>query len=458
MSILEQLVAREVFDSRGHPTLEIEVRTESGAFGLSGATTGGSVGQHEARELRDHEPHRHGGRGVRKAIALIAAEVVPRLLGLDLDDQQHVDATLIALDATADRSRLGANSLLAVSVAVARAAANHRGESLHIHLGRLWKRHLADHESAEPSLPLPMAHMISGATRVGRTLDFQDVLMIPVGARDFSEAMTMVVAVHHALGAILHKHGHPSHLVCDHGAYGPQLRSSAHAVDLLLEAVLDAGMELSRDVAVAIDVAATHVLDAGSNTYQMTIGGDAHDAAAMIAMLEHWTRQYPIVSIEDGLGDDDWTGWTALTARLGGSVQLVGDDLFATRVDRINLGHEHRAANAVVIKPGQVGTLTETLAALALARRHGKGAVIAARAGETEDTTIADLAVATGAGQIKIGGVARSERLTKYNRLLRIEEELGANPRFAGRAVLTPCPCWANGPRVPPAPEPPPLA
>ena len=364
------------------------------------------MGRHEARELRDGEANRHKGLGVRKAVALVTTEITPSLRGHDLDDQEGLDTALIALDGTTDRSRLGANTLLAVSIATARAAAKSARVPLYVHLHQIWQRHLGGDESALPSLPLPMAHMISGTARVGRTLDFQDVMMIPVGARDLSEAMAMMIAVFHALGEILHKHGHPSHLVCTHGGYGPQLRSSAHAVDHLLEAVIHAGMEIARDVAVAIDVAATHVLDVSSGFYSLPLGGEAHDPSAMIAMLEHWTRQYPIVSIEDGLGDDDWAGWSALTTRLGPTTQLAGDDLFASRADRIGLGQEHGAANAVVIKPGQVGTLTETFQALALARSHGKRTIIAARAGETEDTTIADLAVATGAGQVKIGGIA----------------------------------------------------
>ncbi len=446
MSILDELIAREVYDSQGLPTLEIEVVTEAKARGRSGAASGGSIGQHEARELLDNDPKRFGGRGVRKAVARVASEVAPRLRGFDLDDQQGVDDALIALDGTLDKSRLGANTTLAVSMASAQAAAIGNGEPLYLHLNRLWKQHLGDDaESAEPMLPLPMAHMISGTTRVGRTLDFQDVLMIPIGARDFSEALGMVIAVYHALGAILQKHGHASHLVCSHGGFGPRLRSNAQAVDHLLEAVIAAGLDIGRDVAVAIDVAATHVLDASANTYKLTFGQDSHDAPAMIAMLEHWTRQYPILSIEDGLGDDDWEGWTELTTRLGATVQIVGDDLFATRVDRLELGEQHQAANAVVIKPGQVGTLTETFRAMAQARRMGHRAIIAARSGETEDTTIADLAVATAAGQIKIGGISRSERMVKYNRLLRIEEELGPNPRFAGRSVLTPCSRRSNG-------------
>jgi len=442
---LNQIVAREVYDSQGYPTLEVEVRTEAGARGRSGAASGGSVGHHEARELRDDEPKRFGGRGVRRAVALASSEVAPALRGVDLDDQQGVDDLLIALDGTLDKSRLGANTTLAVSLASAQAAANDRGEPLHIHLNRLWKRHLDAGEPAGPMLPLPMALMISGASRVGRMLDFQDILMIPVGARDFSEALAMIAAVYQELGAILHEHGHPSHLVCSRGGFGPRLHSNAQAVDHLLEAVIAAGMEIARDVAVAIDVAATHVFDASAKTYKLTVGQESHDTPAMIAMLEHWTRQYPIVSIEDGLGDNDWEGWTALTARLGSTVQIVGDDLFATRIDRLDLGGQHQAANAVVIKPGQVGTLSETFQAMALARRLGHRSIIAARAGETEDTTIADLAVATAAGQIKIGGVSRSERMVKYNRLLRIEEELGPNPRFAGRSVLIPYSCRNNG-------------
>ena len=441
MATLDRLRAREIYDSGGRPTLEVEAVTEAGFRGRFTVSSGGSVGQHEACELRDCEPERHGGRGVRKAVALVAAEVAPALRGFDLDDQRGLDAALIALDGTADRSRLGANTLLAVSIAAARAAAKEGHAPPYVHLHQLWQGHLGGDASARPTLPLPMAHMISGVTRVRRTLDFQDILMIPVGARDLSEAVAMVVAVYHTLGSILHHRGHPSHLVCAHGGYGPHLHSNAQAVDHLLEAVIGAGMEVGRDVAVAIDVAATHVLDVASGTYSLTFGGDPHDPAAMIAMLEHWTRQYPIISIEDGLGDDDWAGWTALTARLGSTTQIAGDDLFASRADRIGLGQTHQAATAVVIKPGQVGTLTETFEALAVARRHGKQAIIAARAGETEDTTIADLAVATSAGQIKIGGVSRSERMVKYNRLLRIEEELGINPRFAGRAALAPCVC-----------------
>ncbi len=445
MATLEKLVAREVFDSRGHPTVEVEAHADGGARGLAIAPSGGSIGRHEARELRDGEHRRHGGRGVRRAVALIALEVAPALASLDLDDQGAIDAALVALDETPDRSRLGVHAMLATSMAAARAAASARGEEPYVHLNRLWRRHLPPGDPAAPSLPLPMAHMISGRAHVGRTLDFQDVLMIPVGARDFSEALGLIAAVYRALGEVLHKHGHPAHLTCHHGGYGPKLRSNAQAVDHLLEAILVAGLEIGKDVAVGLDVAAAHLHDPTTGTYTLTLGREEHDAAGMIAMLEHWTRQYPIVSIEDGLGQDDWDGWAALTVRLGATVQLAGDDLFATRADRIGPGLDRHAANAVVIKPGQVATLTETFEALALARRLGCRAIIAARTGETEDTTIADLAVATAAGQIKCGGPARTERLAKYNRLLRIESDLGPTAPYAGRAAMMASANGTNG-------------
>lgn len=444
MPILENLVAREVLDSRGHPTIEVEAWTESGARGRAIVATGGSVGAHEASPLRDSDRRRHGGRGVLRAVALLASEVAPALRGMDAADQSAIDARLIALDGTPDRSRLGANAILGASLAAAQAAAASRGEELHVHLNRLWRDRLGPGEDAAPSLPLPMAQVICGRAHVGRTLDFQDVLVIPVGARDFGEALTMIVEVHRAVGEVLHKHGHASHLVGCHGGYGLRFWSNAQAVDYVLEAILTAGMEIGRDVAVALDVAATHCQAPGSAAYELTVGRESHDASGMIAMLEHWTRQYPIASIEDGLGEDDWDGWVALTDRLGPTVQLVGDDLFAARSDRLRTGIDLGAANAVAIKLGQVATLTETLDAMALARRHGRRTIVAARAGDSEDTAAADLAVATGAGQVKLGGTCRSERLAKYNRLLRIGADLGHSARFAGRAALL-APADGNG-------------
>jgi len=445
VATLEKLLAREVFDSRGHPTIEVEVVASTGAKGRAIAASGGSIGRHEAREVRDGDAARHGGRGLRKAVALVRSEVGPALLGLDLDDQSGLDATLIALDGTPRKARLGSHAMLAASLASARAAASGRGEELYVHLNRLWKAKLPPGDPGDPGLPLPMAHMVSGASRGGRSLDFQDILMIPVGARDLPEALGMIADVYRGLGDVLHDHGHPAHLVSDQGGYGPKLRATAQAVDHLLEAVLKGGLAIEGDVVIALDVAAAHIQDPETLAYRLDLGRETLDAAGMIAMLEHWVRQYPIASIEDALGDDDWDGWAALTLRLGAKVQLAGDDLFATRADRIAEGAGRKAANAVVIKPGQVGTLTETLDALALARKHGHTAIIAGRLGETEDTAIADLAVATAAGQVKFGSPARSERVAKYNRLLRIAEDLGAGTPYAGRGAFRPLTNGFNG-------------
>jgi enolase len=437
MARLKQLLAREVLDSRGAPTVEVEAIAEGGAWGRAIVPAGASTGRHEAVELRDCEDHRHCGKGVLRAVAKVTDEVLPAVVGMELDDQSALDARLVALDGTADKSRLGANAVLGVSLAVAHAAAAVRGEELYVHLNRLWRQRLGPGEPSEPILPLPMVNMISGGLHAGANLDFQDFLFIPLSARSYSEALDSTVCVYHALRGILKKKGYEADLVGDEGGFGPRLRTNAEAVDHILQTGLDCKLELGRDLAVALDVAASHFHDPETNTYQLNAtGDDVLDAAGMVAMLEHWVKQYPIVSIEDGLAEDDWEGWRMLTERLGRSVQLIGDDLFATQTDRLRQGIECRAANAILIKLNQVGTLSETLDTLHLARRHGYRTIISARSGETEDTTIADLAVATAAGQIKIGSVARSERLAKYNRLLRIEAHLGAKARFAGRAAL----------------------
>jgi enolase len=388
-------------------------------------------------ELRDGETNRHCGRGVLRAVAKVAKEIFPAVAGMELDDQSALDARLIALDGTASKGRLGANAVLAVSLAVAHAAAAARGEELYVHLNRLWRQRLAPGEPAEPVLPMPMVNMISGGLHAGANLDFQDFLFMPLGARSFSEALDTTICVYHSLREILKEKGHEAALVGDEGGYGPRLRTNAHAVDCILETGLACKLELGRDLGVGLDLAASHFYDPETHLYHLTATGDeALDGRGMIAMLEHWVKQYPIVSIEDGLAEDDWEGWTALTARLGRSVQLIGDDLFATQPERLRQGIDRRAANAILIKLNQVGTLSETLDTLLLARRHGYRTIVSARSGETEDTTIADLAVATAAGQIKVGSVARSERLAKYNRLLRIESHLGSKARFADRAAL----------------------
>jgi enolase len=437
VSTLAQLIAREVLDSRGDPTVEVEAVAASGARGRAIVPAGSAAGRHGAVELRDGQGRRYHGLGVLRAVGHVATEIAPALAGMDLDDQEAIDARLIALDGTPNKARLGANAVLGSSLAVAHAAAAARGEELYVHLNRLWRRRLGPGEPAEPVLPLPMVTMISGGRHAGGDLDFQDFLMIPVGAASFRAALEMAVAVYRCVGGRLREHGEESRLVADAGGYGPRLRANSHAVERILEAVLACQLTMGQDVAVALDLAATHFFDPEAGTYRLSAAGDeAIDADGLIALLEHWARQYPIVSIEDALAEDDWDGWTALTARLGGAVQLIGDDLFATQADRLRRGIAARAANAILIKVNQVGTLSETFDALLLARRHGYRTIISARLGETEDTTIADLAVATAAGQIKIGSVARSERLAKYNRLLRIEEHLGAAARYAGRAAL----------------------
>jgi len=441
MQTLKALKARQVLDSRGRPTVEVDAITSTGSVGRAIVPSGASTGRHEAIELRDTESPRYGGLGVLKALDNVAREIAPALLGMDLDDQAALDARLIALDGTPNKSRLGANAVLGVSLAVAHAAAAARGEELFVHLNRLWRdQHSAPgRESAplDPALPLPMVNVISGGLHAGGNLDIQDVLIIPIAAPRYSEALEMTAALYRAVGAVLKEQGFESTLVGDEGGYGPRLRNNEQAFEIVVDAVLACGFEPGREVALAVDVASTHFYDPSQGTYSLRAGGDrALDSKGMIDLLAGWVERYPIISIEDGLAEDDWDGWTALSERLGASVQLIGDDLFATQVSRLRQGIDRRAANAVLIKLNQVGTLSETFDALRLAHDHRFRAVISARSGETEDTTIADLAVATAAGQIKIGSVARSERLAKYNRLLRIEEALGPNAPFAGHPAL----------------------
>ena len=436
MIALKSLKARQVLDSRGRPTVEVEVIASTGAIGRAIVPSGASTGRHEALELRDTGNPRYGGLGVLGAVQNVIREIAPAVVGMDLNDQARLDARLIALDGTPNKSRLGANAVLGVSLAAAHAAAAARGEELFVSLNRLWRSRAGSVGSevlpVEPAMPMPMVNMISGGLHAGGNLDIQDVLIVPVGANTYSEALEMTVALYRATGAILREKGFESALVGDEGGYGPRLRDNEQAFAVVVDAMVACGFEPGRDVAIAVDVASSHFFDPERGIYRLgTEAGQELDGAGMIDLLAGWVERYPIVSIEDGLAEDDWDGWTALTARLGGSVQLIGDDLFATQVDRLGQGIDRRAGNAILIKFNQVGTLTETLDALRLARQHGFRTVVSARSGETEDTTIADLAVATAAGQIKIGSVARSERLAKYNRLLRIEEALGAEPRLS---------------------------
>ena len=435
MATLEALKARQVLDSRGRPTVEVEAIASTGAAGRAIVPSGASTGRHEALELRDAESPRYGGLGVLKAVAQVTDAIAPAVAGMDLDDQAGLDARLITLDGTPNKSRLGANAVLGVSLAVAHAAASARGDKLFVHLNRLWRDRLAAAGSTgaaiEPVLPLPMVNMISGGLHAGGNLDIQDILIVPVSASSYSEALEMTVALYRAVGAVLRHRGFESALVGDEGGYGPRLRQEEQAFEIVVDAMIACGFEPRRDVAIAVDVAATHFCEPAQGTYRLLASGRELDSSGMIDLLAHWIESYPIISLEDGLAEDDWHGWAALTARFGRSVQLIGDDLFATQVARLQQGIDRRAGNAVLIKLNQVGTLTETFDALRLARDHGFRTVISARSGETEDTTIADLAVATAAGQIKVGSVARSERLAKYNRLLRIEEALGPDAPLA---------------------------
>jgi len=441
MITLKELRARQVLDSRGRPTVEVDAIASTGAIGRAIVPSGASTGCHEAHELRDAESPRYGGLGVIQAVNNVTSVIAPAVIGMELDDQLTLDSKLLEIDGTPNKGRLGANALLGVSLAVAHAAAAARGEELFIHLNRLWRERLepGDREriASAPTLPLPMVNMISGGLHAGRNLDIQDVLIIPVGAASYSQALEMSVAMYRAVGGVLAERGLESALVGDEGGYGPKLRDNEHALEIVVDAMLACGLEPGRDVGLALDIASSHFFDPVSGSYRLTTAGtQALDSSAMIDLLAGWVERYPILSIEDGLAEDDWAGWTRLTEALGSKVQLIGDDLFATQSARLARGIEDKAANAILIKVNQVGTLSETLDALHLARRNGYRPLVSARSGETEDATIADLAVATAAGQIKIGSVARSERLAKYNRLLRIEEMLGSSAPFAGRDVV----------------------
>lgn len=411
---IERIHAREVLDSRGNPTVEVEVHCEGGAFGRAIVPSGASTGKHEAKELRDGDLAHFGGKGVLQAVTNVNTALAPAILGIPITEQQRIDRALCELDGTPDKSKLGANATLGVSLACAYAAAALQ------HLP-LW-RYLA--KDRLPSLPLPMVNLISGGLHAGGNLDFQDFLLLPIGAKSYSEALEMTVRVYRSLSATLTRNGFEGVLVGDEGGFGPRLKHNELAVQLILEAIEKAGLRPGQDAALALDVASTHFFRNGSYHLHATAGVSL-SAQEMADTLHHWTTKYPILSIEDGMAEDDWEGWSKLTGLLGKKVQLIGDDLFVTNPERVQRGIAAGVANGVLIKLNQIGTLTETLAVIDMAQAAGYRPVISARSGETEDTTIADLAVATGAGQIKVGSIARGERLAKYNQLLRIEEELG---------------------------------
>lgn len=435
--------AREVLDSRGRPTVEAEIQCAGGRLARAIVPSGASTGTAEACELRDGG-RRLRGYGVRQAVANVNTVIGPALIGCDADDQQRIDARMCELDGTPNKSRLGANAILACSLATAYAAAEAKRCTIIEHLSKLWRRHQpatergykSDGLGTKPMLPLPMVNMISGGLHAGRNLDFQDFLIIPVGAARFSEALDWIVEVYFQLGRVLTERNFEGVLVGDEGGYGPKLSSSEQACELILSAIEQVGLKPGAQVALALDVASSHFYDQGVYRLNSQSATTELTAAQMIDELVRLANAYPIISIEDGIAENDWDGWKQLTARLGARVQLIGDDLFATNPARLQQGIDAGAANSVLIKLNQIGTLAQTLETMQLALDHGYRPVVSARSGETEDATIADLAVATGAGQIKIGSVARSERLVKYNQLLRWEERLGAAAPFAGPFVF----------------------
>jgi enolase len=417
VAVIEQVGAREILDSRGNPTVEVDVSLDDGTLAQAAVPSGASTGEHEAVELRDGDKSRYGGKGVEKAVAAVLDTIAPELVGMEASEQRLVDQRLIDLDGTPDKGRLGANALLGVSLAVAKAAAESAGMDLYRYVGGP-NAHV---------LPVPMMNIINGGAHADSSVDVQEFMIAPIGAENFREALRWGAEVYHALKSVLKKGGHATGLG-DEGGFAPDLPGTRAALDLIGQAVDAAGFTLGRDVALALDVAATEFFSSGSYRFE----GKTLSAGELSTFWSELVGDYPLVSIEDPLAEDDWDGWVALTSQLGSQVQIVGDDLFVTNPERLEEGITRGAANALLVKVNQIGTLSETLDAVTLAHGSGYRCMMSHRSGETEDTTIADLAVATGCGQIKTGAPARSERVAKYNQLLRIEESLGDAARYAG--------------------------
>jgi enolase 1/2/3 len=421
MSTVIEVHAREILDSRGNPTVEADVVLASGARGRAAVPSGASTGEHEAVELRDGDTKRYLGKGVVEAARNVNEVIGPRLEGMDAADQIAIDAEMMELDGTPNKSKLGANAILSVSLAVARAAAEETGLPLYRYLGGPMAR----------VLPVPMMNILNGGAHASNNVDAQEFMIVPIGADTFGEALRMGVEVFHALKKVLSKKG-LSTAVGDEGGFAPTLPSNEAALDAVMQAIEAAGFQPGQDLAIALDVAASELYQDGEYVFKKG-DGSRRSAEQMVDLYQGWIDRYPIVSIEDGLAEDDWTGWSALTERLHDRVQLVGDDLFVTNVERLGRGIEEGVANAVLVKVNQIGTLTETLQCIELAKGSSYGVIISHRSGETEDTFIADLAVATGAGQIKTGSASRTDRTAKYNQLLRIAEELGDLAHYPGR-------------------------
>ena len=423
MPSIVDLTAREILDSRGNPTVECDVTLESGGFGRAAVPSGASTGAHEAVELRDGDTSRYGGKGVLTAVRNIEGEILEAIGGLDATEQVKIDTIMIDLDGTANKARLGANAILAVSLAVAKAAADHLGLPLYRYIGGVHAR----------TLPMPMMNILNGGKHADNPIDIQEFMIMPVSAGTVAEAVRMGSEVFSTLKKELHDAGHNTN-VGDEGGFAPNLKSAEEALSFIAKAVEKAGYRMGEDIVFALDPASSEFFKDGK--YHLEGEGKVLDAEGLVRYYEDLCARFPIASIEDGCAEDDWDGWKLMTDRMGGKIQIVGDDIFVTNPERLRLGIERGSANAILIKLNQIGTLTETLETIEIANTAGWRSVISHRSGETEDATIADLAVATNAGQIKTGSLARSDRTSKYNQLIRIEEQLGSAARFAGRTIL----------------------
>ena len=425
-AFINEIHAREILDSRGNPTVEADVEVEGGAMGRAAVPSGASTGEYEAVELRDGDKQRYSGKGVTKAVDNVNGPIAHALVGKDASAQRQIDDVMLELDGTDNKARLGANAILAVSMACARASANALQVPLYRYLGGV----------SASVLPTPMMNILNGGAHADSNVDFQEFMAVPAGADSFSEALQWGAEVFHALKSVLKKRGYNT-AVGDEGGFAPSLKANVEALEVILEAIQVAGFRAGDDVAIALDPASSEFYDKEKGKYIFSKSDKSMKSSEeMVRFWADWVRQYPIVSIEDGLAEDDWQGWTLLTKELGDKIQLVGDDLFVTNTNRLTQGIEDKAGNSILIKVNQIGTISETLDAIDLARRNAYTCVISHRSGETEDTFIADLAVATGVGQIKTGSLSRTDRVAKYNQLLRIEEELGDAAQFLGLGAL----------------------
>ena len=423
MSLIESIHARQILDSRGNPTVEVDVFTESGAFGRAAVPSGASTGSHEAVELRDGDAKKYMGKGVLKAVNNVNTKIAAEVVGFPVMDQSLIDKIMIELDGTPNKGKLGANAILGVSLAVAKAAAMEAGQSLYRYIGGVNAN----------TLPVPMMNILNGGSHADNSIDFQEFMVMPVGAKTFSEALRMGAEIFHTLKKVLHDQGLSTN-VGDEGGFAPNIKSNESAIEIVLKAIEKAGFKPGSDVMIALDPAASEFYDSKTKTYTFKkSSGKKLKPLEMAEYWTNWTKKYPIISIEDGLAEDDWAGWKALTENVGKSVQLVGDDLFVTNVKRLQQGIDKGVGNAILIKVNQIGSLTETIDAVNLAKRNSYKSIMSHRSGETEDNTIADLAVALNCGQIKTGSASRSDRMAKYNQLIRIEEELGEVAYFPGK-------------------------